>query len=256
MAKVEFPEVKYHIQLKKGDVGRYVFLPGDPGRCDFIAQSFDSPKLIANNREYRTFTGTLLGEKVSVTSTGIGGPSTAIAVEELIAVGADTFIRVGTSGGMQPEQVPGELAICLAAIRDEGTSMHYMPPEFPAVADITVTMALKEAAMKLGVPYRVGITQSKDSFYGQHEPERMPIADRLLQRWKAWKMGGAICSEMEAATLFILGNIYRKRTGGIMLVAANQENNDPHVGVVEDLDNLIAVAIEAVKILILQDKAK
>lgn len=256
MAKVEFPEVKYHIQLKKGDVGRYVFLPGDPGRCDFIAQSFDNSKLMANNREYRTFTGTLMGEKVTVTSTGIGGPSTAIAVEELIAVGADTFIRVGTSGGMQPEQVPGELAICLAAIRDEGTSMHYMPPEFPAVADITVTLALKEAAIKLGIPYRVGITQSKDSFYGQHEPERMPIADHLLQRWKAWKMGGAICSEMEAATLFILGSIYQKRAGGIMLVAANQESNDPNVKVVEDLDNLIAVAIEAVKMLIQQDKVK
>lgn len=254
MGKVEFPEIKYHIQMKKGDVGRYVFLPGDPGRTDHIAKLFDDPKLIASNREYRTWTGTLNGEKVSVCSTGIGGPSTAIAVEELIAIGADTFIRVGTSGGMQPEQVPGELAITLAAIRDEGTSMHYLPAEFPAVADITVIEALRQAAITLDVPYRVGITQSKDSFYGQHEPERMPIADRLLQRWKAWKMGGAICSEMEAATLFILGNIYRVRTGGIMLVAANQESNDPNVGVVEELDDLLAVSIEAVKILIEQDK--
>jgi uridine phosphorylase len=254
MGKVEFPEVKYHIQMKKGDVGRYVFLPGDPGRTDHIAKLFDDPKLIASNREYRTWTGTLNGEKVSVCSTGIGGPSTAIAVEELIAIGADTFIRVGTSGGMQPEQVPGELAITLAAIRDEGTSMHYLPAEFPAVADITVIEALRQAAITLDVPYRVGITQSKDSFYGQHEPERMPIADRLLQRWKAWKMGGAICSEMEAATLFILGNIYRVRTGGIMLVAANQESNDPNMGVVEELDDLLAVSIEAVKILIEQDK--
>ena len=254
MGKVEFPEVKYHIQLKKGDVGRYVFLPGDPGRTDHIAKLFDDPKLMASNREYRTWTGTLNGEKVSVCSTGIGGPSTAIAVEELIAIGADTLIRVGTSGGMQPEQVPGEMAITLAAIRDEGTSMHYMPPEFPAVADITVIEALRQAAIKLDVPYRVGISQSKDSFYGQHEPERMPVAERLQQRWKAWKMGGAICSEMEAATLFILGNIYRVRTGGIMLVAANQESDDPNVGVVEELDDLLAVSIEAVKMLIEQDK--
>jgi len=254
MAKVELPEVKYHIHMKKGDVGRYVFLPGDPGRTDHIAKLFDDPKLIASNREYRTWTGTINGEKVSVCSTGIGGPSTAIAVEELIAIGADTFIRVGTSGGMQPEQVPGELAITLAAIRDEGTSMHYMPPEFPAVADMNVIQALRQAAINLDVPYRVGITQSKDSFYGQHEPERMPVADRLAQRWKAWKMGGAICSEMEAATLFILGNIYRVRTGGIMLVAANQESNDPNVGVVEELDDLLAVSIEAVKLLIEQDK--
>lgn len=254
MGKVEFPEVQYHIQMKKGDVGRYVFLPGDPGRTDHIAKLFDDPKLIASNREYRTWTGTVNGEKVSVCSTGIGGPSTAIAVEELIAIGADTFIRVGTSGGMQPEQVPGELAITLAAIRDEGTSMHYLPPEFPAVADINVIEALRQAAINLDVPYRVGITQSKDSFYGQHEPERMPVSDRLLQRWKAWKMGGAICSEMEAATLFILGNIYRVRTGGIMLVAANQESDDPNVGVVEDLTNILAVSIEAVKLLIEEDK--
>ena len=187
MGKVELPEVKYHIQMKKGDVGRYVFLPGDPGRTDHIAKLFDNPKLMADNREYRTFTGTINGEKVSVTSTGIGGPSTAIAVEELISIGADTFIRVGTSGGMQPEQIPGEMAITMAAIRDEGTTMHYLPAEFPAVADMTVTLALKQAAINLNIPYRVGISQSKDSFYGQHEPERMPISDRLLQRWKAWK---------------------------------------------------------------------
>jgi uridine phosphorylase len=252
--KREFPEVKYHIHMKKGDVGRYVFLPGDPGRTDQIAKLFDKPELIANNREYRTWTGTLNGEKVSVTSTGIGCPSTAIAVEELIAIGADTLIRVGTSGGMQPEQVPGELAITMAAIRDEGTSKHYMPVEFPAVADLTVIQALRQAAINLKVPYRVGITQSKDSFYGQHEPERMPVADHLLQRWKAWKMGGAICSEMEAATLFILGNIYRIRTGGVMLVAANQESNDPNPKVIDELDDLLAVSIEAVKILIESDR--
>ena len=245
---------EYHIRLRKGDVGRYVLLPGDPGRCEMIAEYFNEPNFIVQNREYVTYTGSLLGQKVAVTSTGIGCPSTAIAVEELIAIGADTFIRVGTSGGMQPEQVPGELAIAIAAIRDEGTSMAYMPPEFPAVADITVTQALKQAAVNLNVPYRVGITHSKDSFYGQHEPERMPVADHLLQRWKAWKMGGAICSEMEAATLFVLGNIYRKRTGGIMLIAANQESDDPNVGFVEELDDLLAVSIEAFKILIKQDK--
>ena len=125
MAKIEFPEVKYHIQMKKGDVGRYVFLPGDPGRTDHIAKLFDDPKLIASNREYRTWTGTVNGEKVSVTSTGIGGPSTAIAVEELIAIGADTLIRVGTSGGMQPDHNPGDLAIVTGSIRDEGTTKHF-----------------------------------------------------------------------------------------------------------------------------------
>jgi uridine phosphorylase len=247
-------EVMHHIQLKKGDVGRYVFLPGDPGRCEAIANHFDNPQLIAYNREYKTYTGTLLGEKVSVTSTGIGCPSASIAVEELAMIGADTFIRVGTSGGMQPEINPGDLGIITGAIRDEGTTLHYMPPEFPAVANIDVVEALREAAVKLGNPYVLGISQSKDSFYGQHQPERMPVSEHLLERWKAWKMGGAICSEMEASAIFIISSILRKRAGGIMLIAANQERNDPNAPIVRTLDNLIATSIEAVKILIERDR--
>jgi uridine phosphorylase len=247
---MEDHQYMHHIQLEIGDVGRYVLLPGDPGRCEMIASHFVDPQLMAYNREYKTYTGTLLGEKVTVTSTGIGCPSTAIAVEELFKIGADTFIRVGTSGGMQPDIVPGELAILTGAIRDEGTTLHYMPPEFPAVADLDVVMSLREAAEKLGQPYRLGISHTKDSFYGQHQPQRMPVADRLLERWKAWKMGGAICSEMEASTIMILGSIYRVRTGGIMLIAANQESADPQMGVVESLDGLIETAIEAVKIMI------
>jgi len=250
----DFGEVVHHLQMKKGDVGRYVLLPGDPGRTDLIAKYFDNARLVANNREYRSFTGTLLGEKVSVVSTGIGCPSTAIAVEELIMIGADTFIRVGTSGGMQPEQEPGELAIVTGAIRDEGTTLHYMPAEFPAVANIDVVLALREAARRTGARYRLGISHSKDSFYGQHQPERMPVADRLLERWKAWKMGGAISSEMEAAAIMVLSSIYRTRAGGIMLVAANQESKSRKRKIVEDLDELLRTSIEALKILIEQDR--
>jgi uridine phosphorylase len=255
---MEFPDVMFHLKIKKGDVGRYVLLPGDPGRCEMIANHFDDPKLIAYNREYKTYTGTLLGEKVSVTSHGIGAPSTAIALEELIQVGADTFIRVGTSGGMQPEERAGDLAIVTAAIRDEGTTLQYMPIEFPAVADVEVVMALKEAATRLHQRFFLGITQSKDSFYGQHQPERMPVASRLQERWKAWTMGGAICSEMESAVFFILGSIYRKRTGGVMQILANQQAEDPEERKVikENLDGLITTAIEAVKILIQKDKEK
>jgi uridine phosphorylase len=255
---MEFPEVMFHLKIKKGDVGRYVLLPGDPGRCEMIANYFDDPKLIAYNREYKTYTGTLMGEKVSVTSHGIGAPSTAIALEELIQVGADTFIRVGTSGGMQPEERAGDLAIVTAAIRDEGTTMQYMPIEFPAVADVEVVMALKDAATLMHQRYFLGITQSKDSFYGQHQPERMPVASRLQERWKAWTMGGAICSEMESSVFFILGSIYRKRTGGVMQIIANQTADDPEVRKVikENLDGLITTAIEAVKILIQKDKTK
>lgn len=255
---MEFPEIMYHIQMKKGDVGRYVLLPGDPGRCSLIAGYFDDAKKVAEHREYTTYTGYLLGEKVSVTSTGIGGPSTAIAVEELSMIGADTFIRVGTSGGMQQYTKVGDLAITLGAVRDEGTAEHYMPLAFPAVANIDVTLALREAAEKLGLPYHVGISQSKDSFYGQHQPERMPVSYRLENRWKAWVAGGVLCSEMEAATIFVVSSVLRKRAGGIMLVAGNQEL--PSLSPEEyarrtDLGPLIHTAVQALKILIEKDRA-
>lgn len=251
---MEKPEVMYHIQMKEGDVGRYVFLPGDPGRCEKIAEYFDNPELIAYNREYKTYTGTLLGEKVSVTSTGIGCPSAAIAVEELSMIGADTFIRVGTSGGMQPHLKAGDLAIVTGAIRDEGTSLHYLPKAFPAVADVDVVLALREAAEKLDNPYHLGVSHSKDSFFGQHEPERMPVDSQLLSRWKAWVDGGAICSEMEASAIMILSSIYRKRAGGIMLIGWNQEGENPEEHV-SDLTGLIETAIEGVKILIRRDQS-
>lgn len=259
---MEAPEVMYHIGMSKGDVGRYVFLPGDPGRCELIASYFDDPKLIAYNREYKTYTGSLLGEKVSVTSTGIGCPSSAIAVEELIAIGADTFIRVGTSGGIQPQTHTGDVALVNSAIRDEGTSLHYLPVEFPAIADIDVLVALREAAKTLGIPYAVGPTQSKDSFFGEIEPERMPVDSRLKERWKAWEDGGAVCSEMEASTIFILSSIYRKRAGGVMLMASMSEKPPETEEEIADFNKLfdinrpIKVAIEGLKILIKQDQER
>jgi len=247
-------ELQYHLQLKPGDVGRYILLPGDPGRCEKIASHFDNPQKIAQNREYTTYTGTLLGEKVSVVSTGIGCPSAAIAVEELIKIGADTFIRVGTSGAMQPEIKTGDVAIVTGAIRDEGTSLHYLPVEFPAIANLDVVLALKAGAEKASLPYHLGITQSKDSFYGEVEPDRMPVADRLLSRWKAWIQGGAICSEMEAATIFIISSIHRKRAGGVMLMAAADFGDDIDKSrTLFDVARPIQVAIEGLKILIQKD---
>lgn len=247
-------EKMHHINMKKGDVGRYVLLPGDPGRSEIIAQAFDTYELVTSNREYTTFTGTLSGEKVSVMSTGIGCPSTSIGIEELRLLGADTFIRVGTSGAMRTDMRIGDLAIITGAIRDEGTTIQYMPIEFPAIPDLQVTNALVQAAEKLDQTYFTGITQSKDSFYGQHQPERMPVDKQLLERWKAWKMGGTICSEMEAAALFILGSIYKLRTGGVMLITGNQESGE-HV---EDrnwnMKGLVSTAVEALRILIESDK--
>ena len=242
-------ELMYHLNIRPGDVGRYVLLPGDPGRCEQIAAYLDDPKLVAYNREYKTYTGTLLGQKVSVTSTGIGGPSTAIAVEELVKCGADTFIRVGTCGGMNEHVVPGSLVIATGAIRAEGTSREYLPIEFPAVADHTVTCALEEAAKSLALPHHIGVVQCKDSFYGQHEPNAQPVADDLHRRWNAWIKGGCLSSEMESSTLFILGACRGVRTGTVLLVCANKDreklgyqDKDFH-----DTAPAIQTAIEAIR---------
>jgi uridine phosphorylase len=241
------PDAQYHIQLREGDVGRYVLLPGDPGRCEPIAAFFDDSAHVASNREYTTWTGFLDGVKVSVVSTGIGSPSTAIAVEELMKLGADTFIRVGTSGAMQPGTPSGQLAVVTAAIRDEGTTSHYLPIEFPAVAHPQVVDALAEAARTLGASYRLGVSQTKDSFYGEVEPDRMPMPGRLHDRWNAFIAGGAICSEMEAATLFVLGSIHRVRTGGIMHMWSEGGDSD------EDRRTLLRTSVEALRVLIRQD---
>lgn len=249
-------ELLYHLQMKKGDVGRYVLLPGDPGRCEQIASYLDDPHLVAYNREYKTYTGTLLGEKVSVTSTGIGGPSAAIAVEELVKIGADTFIRVGTCGGMNANVIPGSIIVANSAIRAEGTSREYLPIEFPAVADHQVTCALEAAAKSLNLPCKVGVVQCKDSFYGQHEPEAQPISDDLLRRWSAWIRGGCLASEMESAALFILGSCRSVRTGTVLLVCANKDReklgySDPSF---HDTAPAIQTAIEAIRRLILSDR--
>ena len=239
-------EKQHHIQLNKGDVGRYVLLPGDPGRVEVIARHLDNAVHVATNREYVTYTGFLDGTKVSVTSTGIGCPSAAIALEELVRVGADTFIRVGTSGAIQPGTKSGELAIITGAIRDEGTSLHYMPPGFPAVANFDIVDALRRAAAGKKYAYRVGITQSKDSFYGEVEPEHSGVTNRLLNRWKAWEIGGAICSEMEASALFIVASMLNVRAGGIMAMWGDGE--------FKGLEPLIETSIEGVRLLIKGDQ--
>jgi uridine phosphorylase len=244
----------HHLEISRGDIGRYVLLPGDPGRCETISGFLDFPVLIARNREFTTYTGQIAGEDVSVVSTGIGNPSAAIAVEELIAAGADTMIRVGTSGGMQPHQRPGDLAIMSGAIRDEGTTKHYMPPEFPAIADLDVVIALRQAANNLGFRHHIGISHSKDSYFGQMRPESMPVAKYLTERWQAWIQGGAVCAEMETSTLFVLSSLYRIRAGSITLIAINQSR--PEWGIDTDSIPMIQTAVDAVDFLIKQDKVE
>ncbi len=252
------PNKQYHIQVGRGDVGRYAILPGDPKRCAKIAQYLDGAELVADSREFITYTGTLDGVKVSVTSTGIGGPSAAIAMEELARSGVDTFIRVGTCGGMQLDVKSGDLVIASGSIRMEGTSREYAPIEFPAVSDVHITAALMDAAQSLGVPYHVGVVQSKDSFYGQHSPEEKPVSYDLLNKWAAWKRLGCLASEMESAALCIVAASLGVRVGSCFLVMANQEREEAGLDnpVVHDTDMAIRTAVEAIRRLIADEGRK
>lgn len=254
----EDPSRQYHIQAAKGEVGRYVILPGDPKRCVKIAKYLDNPVLVADNREYVTYTGMLNQVKVSVTSTGIGGPSAAIAMEELCRCGADTFVRIGTCGGMQTNVKSGDIVVATGAVRMEGTSKEYAPIEFPAVADLSVTNALVKAAESKGYPFHTGVVQCKDSFYGQHEPERKPVGYELLQKWEAWKRLGCLASEMESAALFVAASSLRVRVGSCFLVIANQEREKAGLDnpVVHDTDMAIRIAVEAIRRLIREDQER
>ena len=248
----------YHIQVAPGEVGRYVILPGDPKRSAKIAQYFDGPVLVADNREYVTYTGTLDGVKVSVTSTGIGGPSASIAMEELVRCGADTFVRIGTCGGMQTPVKSGDIVVATGAIRMEGTSREYAPIEFPAVADFAVLTALVDAAKASGRRWHAGVVQCKDSFYGQHSPQAMPVSYELEQKWEAWKRLGVLASEMESAALFTVAAHRGVRCGSAFHVIWNQERNAAGLDQTrdEDTDSAIRVGIEAVKLLITRDREK
>ncbi|MEI0558717.1 nucleoside phosphorylase [Brachyspira intermedia] len=246
----------HHLKLKKGDVGRYVIMPGDPKRCVKIAKRFDDAKLIADYREYATYTGYINGVKVSATSHGIGGPSTAIALEELIKVGADTFIRVGTCGGMNIDVLPGDVVIVNGAIKGGGTMDNYIPKEFPCVPNIDVLEAMIEGADKVKTRTHVGVVQCKDAFYAQHAPESMAVDKELLYKWDSYIKAGCLASEMESATLFAVGAAKNVRTGAAMLVLHNQERvknniNDPKDYTGEEAIDLI---IESIKILIEKDK--
>ena len=250
-------EKQYHIGVSKGEIGEYCILPGDPGRCEQIAKYLDSPYRVGMNREYNIWNGYLLGKLVTVCSTGIGGPSTAIAVEELYASGARTMIRVGTCGGISLKVCPGDVVIASGAVRQDGTSLEYAPAIFPAVPDTDVLIALKRAAEGKELSHHCGVVQSKDSFYGQHSPARMPVSEELLAKWEAWKRLGVLASEMEASTLFTVGASLGISTGAVFLAVWNQERFlaglDGADSEVHDTEKAILTAIEAIKLLINKD---
>jgi len=212
-----------HLPLKIGEVARYVIVPGDPNRVEIIASVMDSYTLQGRNREFNAARGTYKGTDVSVVSTGIGCPSTAIAVEELAHVGAEVFIRIGTSGSVDNSVEKGDIFIATGAVRDDGTSKQYIPIEFPAVADFKLVANLIKASKDLNIDTKVGICQSKDSFFGEVEPERMPVAPYLDYKWKAWQKGGVEASEMEAATLFTLAQIKKLKASAVLAVEVSDE---------------------------------
>lgn len=249
-------EKQYHIQCAPGDVGRYVILPGDPGRCQAIAELFDGARFVGQNREFRVYTGSLLGEKVSVCSTGIGGPSASIAMEELAAIGADTFIRVGTCGGIDLDVRAGDIVVATGAIRYEHTSREYAPIEYPAVPSFDAALALRDASLALGYRTHLGVVQCKDSFYGQHSPERMPVSGELLEKWEAWKRLGVKASEMESAALFVVADALKVRCGACFHVVWNQEREKAGLDQQESHDTSAAVkvGVEALRRLIALDR--
>lgn len=268
MATIMNENERFHLKIKNGDVGRYVILPGDPGRVPKIAALLDNAQQIAQNREYNIYTGTLCGEKVSVCSTGIGGPSAAIAVEELIDSGADTFIRVGTSGGIELSVVGGDLIIAEAAIRAEGTSYEYLPQGYPSIADFDVTTALVNAAKELstnedGNRYHVGVVHSKDSFYGEVNPDGSAVSDNIKSRWDSYVKCGCLTSEMECAAIYAVGLVRSEfpakkiRCGGVLTALWNAERSKRNMpdNITDDSTRGIKCAVRAIELLIEQDKA-
>ena len=250
-------EKQFHIRCTSEDIGRYCILPGDPGRVPAIAALFENAHQVAYNREFNVWTGTLLGEKVTACSTGIGGPSASIAMEELHNIGADTFIRVGTCGGIELDVRSGDVVVATGAIRFEHTSREYAPIEYPAVANFEVTTALVQAARALGKRTQVGVVQCKDAFYGQHSPERMPVSYELLNKWEAWKRLHVKASEMESAALFVVADALNCRCGSCFHVVWNQEREKAGLDqdMSEDTTSAVQVGVEALKRLIQADRA-
>lgn len=263
MASIMDGERQFHIRTLPDEIGKYVILPGDPDRVPKIAKFLDDAKQVAHNREFNVFTGYLKGEKVTVCSTGIGGPSAAIAEEELIKCGADTFIRIGTSGGIDLSVSGGDLIIASASIRSEGTSHEYIPDNYPAVANFEVVTALAKAAYelsdnKIGNQFHVGVVHSKDSFYGEVEPDGSCVSEDIKERWNSYLKCGCLTSEMETAALFSVAIARHVRCGAVLTALWNVERSKANLEdhITDDTTRGIRCAVRAIEILIEQDKNK
>ncbi len=212
----------HHLKVSPGEVGEFVILPGDPGRCRLIADHFENPRLVSQNREFVTFTGKHKGLSVSVVSTGMGCPSAAIALEELIMVGAKYFVRLGTTGALQKNLNIGDIIIANSAVRSDGTSLEYIPQEFPAIADIDLTFALKEASRKKGIDPYIGTIWSHDAFY-----KGSVFADPDFLEREKWLIEANVLSvENESSALFVIGYLRKVKVGTILTVVANHHTKE------------------------------
>jgi uridine phosphorylase len=247
-------EKKYHIGLAKGEVGEYVLVPGDPGRTPAIAKYLDDAHEIAFSREYRTFTGSLLGVPVSTISSGMGGPSVAIGIEELSELGVHTFLRVGTCGAAQPEIKMGDLVIATGAVRSEGTPTGYIPLEYPAIASLDMVNALVEAAKAAGAPHHVGVIRSVDALYSDLMPDRMP-RPHIREELEMWSRAGVLSNDMESSTLFVVARLRKRRAGTINLCVDELGAGEIHHLDPSYMDRMLRVAVDALKRLIEHDRA-
>ncbi len=239
---------RYHIRVEPDAVGKYVIVVGDRGRVERVAKYFENATKVGDNREYLTYTGYLLGEKVSVMSTGMGAPAMAIGVEELATTNAKVIIRVGTTGAIQKHLKLGDSVIATAAVRMDGTTAQYIVPEFPAVADFRVVQALVEAAKIVRNPYYVGVVLSTDSYYGRKfDPEKHSYIERQLEK------AGVLAVEMEVGALYVVGGLNSLLTGAVLTVREEiTEEGYEQAGpkFEQGLENSIRIAIKAIEILI------
>ena len=244
---------KYHIGLARGEVGDYVLAPGDPFRTPLIAKHLDGAKEVAFSREYRTFTGTVEGVKVSAMSTGMGGPSVAIGLEELHELGVHTVLRVGTCGALQPGIKMGDLVIAVGAVRSEGTPDGYVPKEYPAVASLDIVEALRDAAESSRVPHHLGIMRSVDALYSDLVPDQMPRPD-LRAELETWTRAGVVGNDMETSTLYIVSRLRKMRAGTVCLCVDEVGAGEIHHLDPSYMDRMLSVAVDAIRRLIKRDQ--
>ncbi len=210
-----------HIALGPEDAAKYALIPGNPDRCEKIAALLDDPVKVAQNREHTTYAGYVDEQRVLVVSTGMGGPSTAICVEELARIGVDTFIRVGTCASTSATVGIGDIVIPNGAVRMEGTGLHYLPLEFPAVPDFGLVKALERAAIGMGFDPVIGVVIHKDSFYTEIDPETKPVAYELVAKWNAYLAGGAVATDMETAALCLVAASRGLRAATVLVSATS-----------------------------------